>query len=172
MMARSLADTASTDTDGSSIHTPASTPVGCHSLRPGPVDRLSTSSAYSPVDLATYVALSQQALRLREFLVQTDILQQNTIIEEAQLASALKALSRRRAWSSCALPGGAPADIAPVMAQLAPSTLRTHQHIQSLCARTTVYTRPHRHAQPCGLSVRTIEHDVDVYFLSLRKSQC
>jgi len=54
---RSLTDTASTDTDGSSLHTPTSPAVSRHS-RPGPVDRLSPSSAYSAEDLATYVALS------------------------------------------------------------------------------------------------------------------
>ncbi|THH16211.1 hypothetical protein EW146_g4390 [Bondarzewia mesenterica] len=100
---RSLADTNSTDTDGSSIHTPTHTPLVHRTHRfdhACQVPRSPSPDMYSPEDLETYAALHNQSLHLRRLLVHMDVMQKNIALEERQLHSVLEIKSKRRAWSN------------------------------------------------------------------------
>ncbi|KAI0034790.1 hypothetical protein K488DRAFT_83634 [Vararia minispora EC-137] len=101
--AYSLSESLSTDTDGSSVHTPLSTPVGTEVRR---YDRQSTQQSSSS-EIVAYHTLQQQALQLRQLLVHVEITHRNEECEVRQLSAVLEVRSKRRAWSNRAYCGGA-----------------------------------------------------------------
>ncbi|KAL6304724.1 hypothetical protein BKA93DRAFT_260213 [Sparassis latifolia] len=113
----SLTDSVSTDTDGSSVHTP----VDSHSSSPfdhpeklaaghGPAQQLPRTPSppvFSREDLAEYTALSAQCLRLRQVLARAEAAQLDAQHDERAFLAVLEVKSRRRAWSNRAYLGGA-----------------------------------------------------------------
>ncbi|VDB87183.1 unnamed protein product [Peniophora sp. CBMAI 1063] len=99
----SLADSVSTDTDGSSLHTPLSTPVGTEVRRhTSQQPSLSMNS-----DADRYHDLQQHALHLRQVLVHVEAMHNHEEFEARNLQAVLAIRARRRAWSNRALLGGA-----------------------------------------------------------------
>jgi hypothetical protein len=138
----SLTETLSTDTDGSSLHTPLSTPVGTEVRRHG---RRSTQPFNSP-EVEAYHALQQQALQLRQLLVHVEIGHRNEEFEMRQLSAVLEVRSKRRAWSNRAFCGGAPVcdtglatpKVSSPLARcqvITPETLEARREYHSLCKR-------------------------------------
>ncbi|KAI0943582.1 hypothetical protein AcW1_002716 [Taiwanofungus camphoratus] len=110
----SLTDSTSTETDGSSVHTPVDTPSNspfAHSPDPGrpaqKVPRSPSPAEFSPEDLATYTALSAHCMRLRQLLAGMDAARENGAADERAFLAVLEVKSRRRAWSNRAYMGGA-----------------------------------------------------------------
>ncbi|KZV72573.1 hypothetical protein PENSPDRAFT_559351, partial [Peniophora sp. CONT] len=100
----SLADSVSTDTDGSSVHTPLSTPVGTEVRR-----RISQQKSLSMnTDAERYHELQQHALHLRQVLVHVEAIHNHEEYEARNLQAVLAIRARRRAWSNRVLMGGAP----------------------------------------------------------------
>jgi len=115
---RSLTDSTSTETDGSSVHTPVDSPTaslfghvpGTHSDMHRPkqsIPRSPSPAEFSPEDLATYTALSAQCLRLRQVIAHMDVTRMNAVSDEQSFLAVLEVKSRRRAWSNKAYMGGA-----------------------------------------------------------------
>ena len=87
----------STDTDGSSIHTPASThPVTPTALSSPP----SSPSPLTPEDLETYTVLRTTALQLRALQQRFKSLSSRQKAEERSAMSVLEIKARRRAWGN------------------------------------------------------------------------
>lgn len=155
---RSLADTNSTDTDGSSVHTPTNT-VAVRSHRPGydcNVPRSPSPQAFSCEDLEMYAALSNQTLHLRRLLVHMEVVQKNLALEERQLHSVLEIKSKRRAWSNARYQGRSEVKHVGLSTPFRSSPL----------ARFAPITRETLR-MPCGggfLSVRTMDYDVACLF--------
>ncbi|PCH37417.1 hypothetical protein WOLCODRAFT_140849 [Wolfiporia cocos MD-104 SS10] len=112
----SLADSASTETDGSSIHTPVDCPGASPFARAPrtqastePFPRSPSPPEFSAADLAAYTALSAQCLRLRQLIARMDDAREDREQNDAGMQAVLEVKSRRRAWSNRALLGGAPA---------------------------------------------------------------
>ncbi|OCH91155.1 hypothetical protein OBBRIDRAFT_545516 [Obba rivulosa] len=115
----SLTESTSTDTDGSSVHTPvdspASSPFGPMPPVPPSVPSLSLTPSlrspsppqFSPEALATYTTLSGYCARLRALVSRMDAVAANVAVEEAGFLAVLEIKSRRRAWSARAYMGGA-----------------------------------------------------------------
>lgn len=93
----------STDTDGSSIHTPAST----HPVTPiAPFSAPSSSSTLSPADLETYTTLHTTALHLRALQQRLASFAARQKAEERSAMSVLEIKARRRAWGNGVLHKG------------------------------------------------------------------
>ncbi|KAI0315854.1 hypothetical protein OF83DRAFT_1084667 [Amylostereum chailletii] len=151
----SLTDTLSTDTDGSSVHTPLTTPVGTVERhgRPNPsVSHLPVG--FTPEDLETYNALHHHALHLRQLLVHIDIAEKNDAMEEHQLHAVLAVRSKRRAWSNRKYKGGAPMSDLGFATPKDPSPL----------ARYAPINGAYLSSPPRCLSTRTIEYDTATLF--------
>lgn len=99
----SLADSVSTDTDGSSLHTPISTPVGTEVRRH--ISQQQSSSMNADAD--RYHELQQHALHLRQVLVHVEAIHNHEEFEARNLQAVLAIRARRRAWSNRALLGRA-----------------------------------------------------------------
>ncbi|CCM04491.1 uncharacterized protein FIBRA_06671 [Fibroporia radiculosa] len=117
---QSLTDSASTETDGSSVHTPVdspSTPFG-HISRSNTdthrsaqsVPRSPSPPEFSPEDLATYTSLSSQCVRLRHMLSRMEATRMDAEQDERSYLAVLEVKSRRRAWSNRDYLGGAGMD--------------------------------------------------------------
>lgn len=118
----------STDTDGSSVHTPLHTPTSWRqnsisswsarsdadadgefatsSSSSGP-PRSPSPPAFTQQDIDTYVGLTRQSLHLRRLLVHMDVMQKAVESDTKQLLTVLEIKSKRRAWSNRQFCGGA-----------------------------------------------------------------
>jgi hypothetical protein len=104
----SIADT--TDTDGSSVHTPTDTfmvpELGYYDQTDFP--RTPSPPRLSQEDIELYTSLNRRCLLLRQILLRMEVYHMNLASEEKHLRSVLEVKSRRRAWSNGQLCGGAP----------------------------------------------------------------
>lgn len=115
---QSMTDSTSTETDGSSVHTPvdshavspfappASSSTDIHLPRQH-VPRSPSPAEFSPEDLAEYTALSAQCLRLRQLVSGMDAARAGMLQDERSFLAVLEVKSRRRAWSNRAFMGSA-----------------------------------------------------------------
>ncbi|EMD36916.1 hypothetical protein CERSUDRAFT_95189 [Gelatoporia subvermispora B] len=115
----SLTDSTSTDTDGSSVHTPVDSPANSPfvptppvlpaviGLALTPLRRTPSPPQFTTEALATYTALAGHCARLRALVSRMDSVATNVAAEEASFLAVLEIKSRRRAWSSRAYMGGA-----------------------------------------------------------------
>lgn len=105
-----LSIAATTDTDGSSIHTPTEGVSlhhhGCYLNAEFP--RSPSPQEFTSEDLELYHSLSQEGDRLRHLIHRNDLFESRVLSEEAQLHSMLEVKSRRRAWSNRDFCRGAP----------------------------------------------------------------
>ncbi|KAI0049536.1 hypothetical protein FA95DRAFT_1571206 [Auriscalpium vulgare] len=104
---RSLTDTISTDTDGSSLHTPVSTPAGTQVFRGEVSSAPLVVGGYSLTDLETYARFARQALDLQQSLARLQASVRNVAHEERQFLTVLEIRSKRRAWLNRRYRGGA-----------------------------------------------------------------
>lgn len=104
-----LSIAATTDTDGSSIHTPTEG-VSLHrnSYLNSEFPRSPSPQEFTPEDLELYHSLSQEGDRLRQLIHRNDSFGSRSSSDEAQLHSMLEVKSRRRAWLNSDFCGGAP----------------------------------------------------------------
>ncbi|KAA1471990.1 hypothetical protein DENSPDRAFT_880924 [Dentipellis sp. KUC8613] len=154
---RSFAESGSTDTDGSSLHTPLDTPVLQRSSRSQcNVPRSPSPGSMSPEDLETYSSLHGQSMRLRQLLVNIQISTKNIAMEEQSMLSVLEIRSKRRAWSNKQFKGGAHMVHVGLSTPLHSSPLARFQPVtgESLLAPPPTQQ----------LSTRTIEYDVSCLF--------
>ena len=104
-----LSIAATTDTDGSSIHTPIE---GVSLYRNNYLNtefpRSPSPQEFTSEDLELYHSLSQEGDRLRQLMHRNDLFESRISSDEAQLHSILEVKSRRRAWSNRDFCGGAP----------------------------------------------------------------
>lgn len=90
----------STDTDGSSVHTPASThPVTPTTPFPASQDP-SSPSLLTPADYETYIALHTTAIHLRTLQQRLITFSARQKVEERSAMTVLEIKSRRRAWGN------------------------------------------------------------------------
>ena len=104
-----LSIAATTDTDGSSVHTPIE---GVSLHRSGYLNaefpRSPSPQEFTPEDLELYHSLNQEGERLRQLVHGTDLFESRASSDEVQLHSILEVKSRRRAWSNRDFCGAAP----------------------------------------------------------------
>ncbi|KZT00687.1 uncharacterized protein LAESUDRAFT_528824 [Laetiporus sulphureus 93-53] len=115
---RSLTPSMSTETDGSSIHTPVDSPSHSPFAPPPPpkhtgstaqrMPRSPSPAEFTAEDWATYQSLNAQCMRLRQLLVRMDAARADTEQDERNFQAVLEVKSRRRAWSNRVYMGGAP----------------------------------------------------------------
>ena len=104
-----LSIAATTDTDGSSIHTPTEgVSLYRNSYPNNEFPRSPSPQEFTPEDLELYHSLSHEGDRLRHLVHRNDLFESRLTSDEAQLHSILEVKSRRRAWSSREFCGGAP----------------------------------------------------------------
>lgn len=104
-----LSIAATTDTDGSSIHTPTEgVSLYRNSYLNTEFPRTPSPQEFTPEDLELYHSLSQEGDRLRQLIHRNDLFESRITGDEAQLHSMLEVKSRRRAWSNRDFCGGAP----------------------------------------------------------------
>ena len=104
-----LSIAATTDTDGSSIHTPTEgVSLYRNSYLNTEFPRTPSPQEFTPEDLELYHSLSQEGDRLRQLIHRNDLFESRIASDEAQLQSMLEVKSRRRAWSNRYFCGGAP----------------------------------------------------------------
>lgn len=104
-----LSIAATTDTDGSSIHTPTEGVSFYHnSYLNTEFPRSPSPQEFTPEDLELYHSLDQEGDRLRRLIHRNDLFENRIVGDEAQLHSMLEVKSRRRAWSNRDFCGGAP----------------------------------------------------------------
>lgn len=102
-----------TDTDGSSLHTPVDSPTAPAFVYAAPEQsnsrfpRTPSPPSFSPQDVAEYTALSGQRLRLHALISRIDSIHANIAAEERSHYAVLEIKSRRRAWSNRKYLGGA-----------------------------------------------------------------
>lgn len=98
-----------TDTDGSSIHTPTEgVSLYRNSYLSAEFPRSPSPQEFTPEDLELYYSLSQEGDRLQQLIHRNDLFEARITSDEAQLHSMLEVKSRRRAWSNREFCGGAP----------------------------------------------------------------
>lgn len=98
-----------TDTDGSSIHTPTEgVSLYRNSYLNTEFPRTPSPQEFTPEDLELYHSLSQEGDRLRQLIHRNDLFESRIASDDAQLHSMLEVKSRRRAWSNRDFCGGAP----------------------------------------------------------------
>ncbi|KAI0059932.1 hypothetical protein BV25DRAFT_997906 [Artomyces pyxidatus] len=151
---RSLTDTISTDTDGSSLHTPLNTPV-CTQVFRGDDSRPRSVAVpgYTLQDLETYAFLGRQALELKQSLVRVEVAYRNTVMEDRQCLAVLEIRSKRRAWSNRQFKGGASVADVGFATPTRPSPLGRHEPF----TRDTL-------SSASFLLTRTVEYDVACLF--------
>ena len=104
-----LSIAATTDTDGSSIHTPTEgVSLYRNSYLNAEFPRSPSPQEFTPEDLELFHSLSQEGDRLQQLIHRNDSFESRIISDEAQLRSMLDVKSRRRAWSNRDFCGGAP----------------------------------------------------------------
>lgn len=104
-----LSIAATTDTDGSSIHTPTEgASFYRNSYLNAEFPRSPSPQGFSPEDLELYHSLSQEGDRLRQLIHRNDLFESRISSDEVQLHTMLEVKSRRRAWSNRDFCGGAP----------------------------------------------------------------
>jgi len=104
-----LSITTTTDTDGSSVHTPTEgVSLYRNSYLNTEFPRSPSPQEFTPEDLELYYSLSQEGDRLRQLIHRNDLFEVRITSDEAQLHSMLEVKSRRRAWSNRDFCGGAP----------------------------------------------------------------
>ena len=104
-----LSIAATTDTDGSSIHTPTE---GVSLYRDSYLNtefpRSPSPQEFTPEDLELFHSLNQEGDRIRQLIHRNDLSESRITNDEVQLCSMLEVKSRRRAWSNREFRGGAP----------------------------------------------------------------
>lgn len=104
------ANSLSTDTDGSSVHTPSESPFPSYPFQPGSdAQGKQISPAQSPASLTllrTYRALTTHALHLQHLLTRLSSFSTRARIEEDRGMVIVELKSRRRAWSNAMFLGG------------------------------------------------------------------
>ena len=104
-----LSIAATTDTDGSSIHTPTEgVSLYRNSYLNTEFPRSPSPQEFTSEDLELFHSLNQEGDRLRQLVHRNDALESRVIGDEVQLRSMLEVRSRRRAWSNRDFCGGAP----------------------------------------------------------------
>lgn len=104
-----LSIAATTDTDGSSIHTPTEgVSLYRNSYLNTEFPRSPSPQEFTSEDLELYHSLSQEGDRLRQLIHRNDLFESRISSDEVQLHSMLEVKSRRRAWSNRDFCGGAP----------------------------------------------------------------
>ncbi|KAF9653638.1 hypothetical protein BDM02DRAFT_3182646 [Thelephora ganbajun] len=104
-----LSIAATTDTDGSSIHTPTEgVSLYRNSYLNTEFPRSPSPQEFTPEDLELFHSLSQEGDRLRQLIHRNGLFESRITNDEAQLHSMLEVKSRRRAWSNRDFCGGAP----------------------------------------------------------------
>ena len=104
-----LSIAATTDTDGSSIHTPTEgVSLYRNSYLNTEFPRSPSPQEFTPEDLELFHSLNQEGDRLRQLIHRNDAFESRIASDEAQLHSMLEVKSRRRAWSNRDFCGGAP----------------------------------------------------------------
>jgi len=104
-----LSIAATTDTDGSSIHTPTEgVSLYRNSYLNSEFPRSPSPQEFTPEDLELFNSLNNEGDRLRQLIHRNDMFESRITSDEAQLRSMLEVKSRRRAWSSRDFCGGAP----------------------------------------------------------------
>ena len=104
-----LSIAATTDTDGSSIHTPTEgVSLYCNSYLNAGFPRSPSPQEFSAEDLELFHSLNQEGDRLRQLIHRNDSFESRITGDEVQLHSMLEVKSRRRAWSNRDFCGGAP----------------------------------------------------------------
>ena len=104
-----LSIAATTDTDGSSVHTPTEgVSLYRNSYLNTEFPRSPSPQEFTPEDLELYHSLSQEGDRLRQLAHRNNSFENRAVSDEVQLHSMLEVKSRRRAWSNRDFCGGAP----------------------------------------------------------------
>lgn len=104
-----LSIAATTDTDGSSIHTPTEgVSLHCNSYLDTEFPRSPSPQEFTPEDLELYHSLNQEGGRLQQLIHRNDLLESRVSSDEVQLHTMLEVKSRRRAWSNRDFCRGAP----------------------------------------------------------------
>lgn len=104
-----LSIAATTDTDGSSIHTPTEgISLYRNSYLNTDFPRTPSPQEFTSEDLEVYHSLVQESDRLRQLIHRNDLFESRIASDDAQLHSMLEVKSRRRAWSNRDFCGGAP----------------------------------------------------------------
>jgi len=104
-----LSIAATTDTDGSSIHTPTEgVSLYRNSYLNTEFPRSPSPQEFTPEDLELFHSLSQEGDRLRQLIHRNDLFESRITSDETQLHSMIEVKSRRRAWSNRDFCGGAP----------------------------------------------------------------
>ena len=107
-----LSIAATTDTDGSSIHTPTEgVSLYRNSYLNTEFPRSPSPQEFTPEDLELFHSLSQEGDRLRQLIHRNDLFESRITSDDVQLHSMLEVKSRRRAWSNRDFCGGAPMDL-------------------------------------------------------------
>ena len=125
-----LSIAATTDTDGSSIHTPTEG-VSLHrnSYLNAEFPRSPSPQEFTPEDLELYHSLSQEGDRLRHLIHRNDLFESRVSSDETQLHSMLEVKSRRRAWSNRDFCGGAPMALVGLVTPFKSSPLARYEPI-------------------------------------------